>query len=168
MAFIVEDGSGLSNATAYASVVEGDSYWADRNDLTLWIGLSEAAKQAALIEASQFIDGRFDWKGEKASADQALAWPRSGATDGEDHDIASTVIPAKVKDAVCHLAREAVSGALWPASERGGAVLRSKVKVDVIEEETEYAEGAPPGRSFAAVAAILKGLYRGGTALRRT
>lgn len=61
MAFVVEDGSGVSLANAYASVAEVDAYLADRarSSENSWDDASTAAKQAAIIKATDFVEKRF-------------------------------------------------------------------------------------------------------------
>ena len=49
MAFVVEDGTGISNSNSYAPVAFADSYFADRNQAE-WVGTDEV-KKAALIRA---------------------------------------------------------------------------------------------------------------------
>src|SRR5690606_19077628 len=41
-------------------------------------GANEAAKETALRRATQYVDSRFRYRGEKVSEDQALEWPRIG------------------------------------------------------------------------------------------
>ena len=43
MAFVVEDGTGLSNSNSFVAVAFADSYFADRNQ-TAWAGTDEAKK----------------------------------------------------------------------------------------------------------------------------
>ena len=59
------------------------------------------------------------------------------------------------------VALEALAGSLWSAEERGGAIKLKRERVDVIEEETEYFEGAPAGRAFPMVDRLLAGLIVG-------
>ena len=63
---------------SYLSVADADSYWSARNDST-WSGASTAAKEKALIEATQYIDGAYSFIGSIATSNQSLAWPRYGA-----------------------------------------------------------------------------------------
>lgn len=52
--FIVEDGTKVPNANAYASVAYVDSYFTDRNNSS-WTG-SETEKKAAIILATDYIE----------------------------------------------------------------------------------------------------------------
>src|SRR5687767_15226190 len=100
MAIIVEDGTGLSTAESYITVAYADTYHTDRGQTT-WTG-TDAAKEAALRRALAYLDGRYGprFNGlRKLGRDQALMWPRVGASDSEGWLIDDTVIPAELKRA---------------------------------------------------------------------
>ncbi len=82
MAFVVEDGTGLSNSNAYISVADADTHHADRGH-TDWAAALDANKELAIVRATDYIDQRFGLKfvGDKGSSAQALEWPRIGAYD---------------------------------------------------------------------------------------
>ena len=171
MSFTVEDGSGLAAANSYLTVAEADVYWAERDDAD-WAAASVVAKEAALIAATQYLDASYCWKGRKGSAGQALDWPRRGAVDGEGFSLAGSSLPAALTAATAELASETMAERLLPSLERGGALKREMVKVDVIEEAREYFPGAPGNRSFPLVDRLLAGLITGraggaGAKLRR-
>ena len=74
--FIVEDGTGVSDANSYVSVGAADAYFSIRNNL--WSG-DEIAKQSALIKATDYIDAKYHkLPGQKLKASQSLLWPRVG------------------------------------------------------------------------------------------
>ena len=160
MSFIVEDGSGVAGANSYLSVAGADVYWEERDGAD-WAAATVPAKEAALIAASQYLDASYCWKGRKGSATQGLAWPRSGAVDGEGIAISGDSLPGALTAATAELVPEALEAPLLPSRARGGALKREMVKVDVIEEEREYFEGAPGGRSFPLVDRLLAGLIVG-------
>ena len=139
---------------SYLGLAGADAYWAARNDLD-WEAADPADKEKALREATQYLDGRFDWVGSHPGGFQALGWPRLGAFDHEGRHL--TGVPAKVQDATAELAREALSGRLVPAEARGGRTRREKVGA----LEVEYQDMAPGGRGFAFVALLLRGLVKG-------
>ena len=74
MAFVLEDGTGVTGANAYCDVAFLDSWAADRSyDLTAY---DTAAKESAIIIASKdWIDLYHNFKGEKLSAAQGLKMP---------------------------------------------------------------------------------------------
>lgn len=86
MAFVVEDGTGLSTATAYIETTYADTHHADRGR-TEWAAMSTEEKESAVIRATDYIEQRFGCKftGEKQSSAQALEWPRMGAYDRDGH-----------------------------------------------------------------------------------
>ena len=137
MAFIVEDGAGLAGANSYLAVADADTYHTDNNQ-SAWSG-TDAEKQAALIKASRHVDGHYRFKGAKASAAQALEWPRSGATDWSGH--VASGLPQRLKDAVAELALAALSADLDPALERGGAAASERIG----DLAVTYADDALPG-----------------------
>jgi hypothetical protein len=120
MALEVEDGTAKANAESYALVSEADTYLAARGH-TSWAALAEAAKEAALRLATDYMVQayRLRWKSWRYTRTQALDWPRSNVilTDnysgamGYDY-IANNVVPNEVKNACIELALKASNGAL--------------------------------------------------------
>jgi len=139
---------------SYMSLESADLYWSGRNDAT-WAGAEVLAKEAALREATQYLDGRYDWVGDHPGGGQGLGWPRLGAFDHEGRPL--TGIPEKVAEAAAEFARQALTERLAPAEARGGRTRREKVG----PLEVEYLGGAPGGRSYPFVTLLLKGLVRG-------
>lgn len=138
---------------SYLNLAEADAYWAARGNPD-WAAAAVADKEKALREATQYLDGRFDWVGDHPGGGQALGWPRLGALDHEGRALAG--IPLKVGEATAELALEALSGRLLAAEPRGGRTRREKVG----PLEVEYQRAAPGGRSFGFVVLLLKGLLR--------
>lgn len=143
---------------SYVTLAEADAYWAARDNST-WSSASDAAKEKALREATQFIDGKYTFIGYMYDLSQSLAWPRAGAyvTSGnfEGRNIDATTIPDQVKNACCELALEALSSRLDPTT----TDVISKVKVDVIE--VDYSDFSPSQKSYAFVSKLLNGLTLG-------
>lgn len=155
MALIVEDGSIVLGAESYATVLECDTYHANRGN-TAWTG-TDAVKESALRKAATFLDGEYRrrWKGYRVQpTTQAMEWPRLGVCVVIDYPssvaaygylsadyLDETTIPKRLKDAQCELALRALSAELAP--DTAGIVKREKV--DVIE--TEYFAGADAGRT---------------------
>lgn len=160
MAFIVEDGTGVAGANAYMTVAELDAYWADRG-VTL-----DGDKEAAIIVATQYVDGSFRWKGAIVFADQSLDWPRVGVVDDEGRAVDSMSIPDRLKFAVAEYAQRQLNAPIQPDVSDEGALKRIKKKVDVIETEKEFQDntGGYFGlRSYPLADNYLLGLIRGGT-----
>lgn len=96
---------GAADANSYASKVQADTYHANRANAA-WTG-TDAAKEAALIRATQWLDGRYrsSFPGTRTNGrEQALAWPRSGVVDEFGASIDSAAIPAEIMLATCEAA----------------------------------------------------------------
>lgn len=133
MAFVVEDGTGKSDANSYASVAQADAYFFDRM-ITGWSGTT-TEKQAYLIKATDYIDTRFGRKfiSSKSSETQSLEFPRV--------DISG--IPAKLIMATCEYALRAKTSPLAPdpvQDATGGKVAAKKTIVGPITTSITYAE----------------------------
>jgi len=154
VALIVEDGTGKSDAEAYVSVADADSYHTKYGTASAsWGGADTADKEVALRVATRYLEAKYpnDWRGQKSSNAQALAWPRAGVTLddlGADMDlyvpggyvVASDEIPQRLKDATAILASKHIEGDdLLGDVDEPGAIKRTKVKAGPIEEEIEYA-----------------------------
>lgn len=141
---------------SYADRAEADAYFAARG-VAPWAAAEAGARDAALLRATAWIEGRFRWVGRLVDPAQPLAWPRTGAVDGEGRPLDG--IPVRLKAACAELALVALSQDLAPPLDRGGRVLTERVGL----LEVAYAADAPPGRTFPAVEALLRGLVRGAT-----
>ena len=58
MALIVEDGTGVSGAESYISVVDADDYHTNHGN-TSWGSADTTAKEIALRKASEYLDGKY-------------------------------------------------------------------------------------------------------------
>lgn len=105
MALIVEDNTGLSNANAYISLSELESYATERNEPIDTYTLAQ--KEAAIVVASvDFTDGSFTFRGEKLNENQSMSLP----TD-------DVIIDAIIKRAVSAAAMLHLKGRLFVAPE---------------------------------------------------
>jgi hypothetical protein len=93
MAFVVETGQGLSDATAFITVVEAKEYWDDRGlDHSSY---TDGQIQAAIIRATMYLSESFHWKGyrtkqrdyEDPTMSQSLEWPRVGVVDDSQNRV---------------------------------------------------------------------------------
>ena len=137
MAFTVENGTGLTNANAYASIVQVADYLSSRGDDESWVASNESSKQVAIIRATDYIDNRWggSFKGTPLLETQALAFPRSGYL---------AVLPALLIQATSEYAKRALSGhlAVDPIPSVDGVIKRKREKLASLEEETEYFESS--------------------------
>lgn len=158
MAMIVEDGTGLSSANSYLSIADADAYHSNRGNAR-WTG-ADAVKEAALIKATDYIEREYGTRwasGYKATADQALSWPRINAWDKAGYAIDNDIVPGAVEQATAELALTALTEDLH--AEQG----QEKKRVKVGPIETEFAEGSSPGPAYPKVDGILDGLVRSGS-----
>lgn len=159
MALVVENGTGLPTANTYISIADADTYHGDRGN-TAWADAIISAKEAALIKATQWLDGMYRkrWLGKRLTAVQMLGWPRAGAVDHEGYELPSHEVPIRVGYAVAEVALLVVVGQdINPVLERGGRIKREKIG----PIETEFADGAPAREEFTIVSDLLRGLVRG-------
>lgn len=156
MAFVYEDGTGKADANSFASVAFADAYFADRSIAT-WTG-TDAEKQACLVKATDYIEGRFGlrFKGEKETELQALAFPRTGVSG----------MPVNLLKATSEYALRAKAAALAPDPKMdasGLAIVGIKKKVGPIETDTQFAtsgSGSVPAtfRPYPSADMLLAGL----------
>lgn len=154
MAFVVEDGTGISNANAYISVAFYRAYFADRGkDVS---AQTDEQVQGYIVRATDYVEQRFgsQYQGTRKTLTQSLGMPRTGMTyDGVR--LSADAIPALFQmgiaeysnraskyadlapDAPVLFARDAANGGTIPAA---GAVIAESKKVGPIEKSTEYAD----------------------------
>jgi hypothetical protein len=120
---------GSEDATSYAEVSEANQY-AEDYGLAAWIALDGGhgdLKKQYLNKAAQFIDGNYEFRGEKTSDDQALEWPRSGVTRQDGTELPSDTIPRSIKSAQIEAANYFASGVDLTA-DQGPAATREKLE----------------------------------------
>lgn len=161
MDLVHEDGSGKSDADSLCSIAFADSYH-EKRGLIAWLDLDTAAKSAALIKATDYIESEYGsrFKGEIVSSTQSLCWPRSGAYIG-GVSIASNIVPVPVQKACAELAWRATTDELSPD------VGRTEVSVKVDSIQIDYDPSGPVKPNFNAVDALLSTLLTsvGGAAM---
>jgi hypothetical protein len=123
---IVEDGTGHTDSNSYVTIAEADAYWELRNDAT-WAALTDDQKTAALVQAAQYLDYSYRWVGDRYSTIQAMSWPRVVFFDRDFRAMHANVIPTRIKDAQCELAREASIDGLAPSMDRSGRIQSESV-----------------------------------------
>lgn len=148
MGLVVETGPGASDSESYVSVADADARHTAFGNVA-WTG-AEAVKEAALRRATAHIEqayrGRF--KGTRRKRDQALSWPRYGASvDG--YDVSSTIVPTEIANACADLALRALTETLTPDQTRG--VLRKKIG----PLETEYDPNSSQAKRYTAIDRML-------------
>ncbi len=109
--------AGDANANSYVSVAEADAYFDLRLYATSWTGVSSNdTKARALISATRRVD-QVAFDGYRASAAQALQWPRTESYDYEREEyLLDNTVPQRIKDAVCELALNMLTAAADPSA----------------------------------------------------
>lgn len=153
--------SAVVPVNSYVTLTDADKYFAQRGNAS-WLAMTADARDAALIRATQYIDGRYrgQWQGLRTTVEQLLAWPRTGVKDEDGATIADDVIPRVVIYATCEAAlREASSpGSLTPDMER-------ETKRETVGPITvEYAAGGTTRPTIAAINDQLSSVLRSGSA----
>lgn len=86
----------------YGTVVGADDYHTERGN-TAWTAITdEDAKTAALVVASEWIDGKYasSFGGLKVGQrEQVRQWPRNSAQDRDGYAIANDAVPVEVEHA---------------------------------------------------------------------
>src|ERR1700757_3552981 len=88
------------NAESYISVADAKTYHDNRGH-TAWDNLSphdDGPYEQLLHTATQYLDAKYRtmWKGRRALATQALAWPRVHVRDEDGATVDETAIPRMV------------------------------------------------------------------------
>lgn len=142
MALIVQNNSGgVDDANSYITLAFFKSHHDARgNDYS---AATNTELEQAIVRATDYLDQRFTFIGERLNVDQGTQWPRMNAYDRDDHYVDD--IPQEVKKATAEYALIAVDQALNPTPDRDstGRTVQSKDEtVDVIRERVTYTSGA--------------------------
>lgn len=157
----------------YGTLADANAYHTARGNAG-WTG-ADAAKEAALQRATDYIDGRYRrmtaggcwvsmFRGKRTDGrDQDLEWPRTGATDSEGDEIPDDEVPIEVEEATYEAAllELANPGSLSPVFVGARQVLKQKVgPIERTFAEAKADDGAmPPNRPVVpAIDDIIAGL----------
>jgi hypothetical protein len=160
-----ETGSGADPAAnCYIDVADCDAFHSERGNAA-WTG-NAAAKEAAIIKASEYLDYMYVWKGERITDTQPMQWPRLlRPADARDFTLNSNYVPPEVVKANAMLALLALTGELAP--EQSGQRLQSEsVSVGgAVTRSRSFAGGGgfSNERRFPMVDAILSRFATGGS-----
>lgn len=142
VSLIIEDGTGKPDADSFTTSAELVDYAAKYGAT---IPADEPAQEALLRRAAVAMDD-YSWKGERASGDQALSWPRRYVDiDGDVKP--DNLIPARIKHGQMALAAEIHADDLDPVEKRQGPITKERVEGAV---DVQYA--APTVQQARAVA----------------
>lgn len=147
MALVVEDGTGVTGAEAYASVAAADDYWSKRRQSPLadaWARADPGTKEGAMREGADYMDAELGllYPGRPKARSQGKLCPRVDSCDPEFEGY-----PAQVAVANIELAARAVTSPLAPDRDSKGWVKREKTG----PIETEYGGPGAQDGSYGAV-----------------
>jgi hypothetical protein len=178
MSIIVEDGTIVASANAYASLGALDTYHEDRLN-TIWTDADDDTKEAAMLRATAGLESKYRgrWFGYKAdhnaaTAPQFLSWPRRDdidqtrangftsatmdeLTDGDGIEYAVTTIPALIVQAYKEVCLIEITQPFVSIQLSRNDMLKYQ-RVDVIEQE--WLRNAPAVVQFPHIDALLSTL----------
>lgn len=138
---------------AYVSVADVLTYLTARGQQAAWSAATEPQQQAAIVEATSYLDAAFSWVGKISDADQPLGWPRVCAFDREQRPL--TGIPAAVENACAELANLALGGRLAPMAVAAGGFAVKQERIGDVEVQYDTARQA---ESYDYVRLMLRGI----------
>jgi hypothetical protein len=152
MIFVVEDGTGKSDATSYVALeyaeIYADSFFSD-TEYTLWSNANDETLKRLLNRASVYLDRTYVFHGERSLATQALEFPRASLYDTLGNEI--TGISTVIQQATCIAASKMLSGVeLSPDMDR--RTIREKI--DTID--ITYASDSSSYKRFTELDNLLK------------
>lgn len=129
--FLVEDGTGLTEATSYVSVSDADDYMLQNTAIfDDWDLLDQDVKEKVLSWSSRYLDQHARWNGVKTVETSGLRWPRTGVCDIDGLPIGPNTIPYQLEDATVELASYLM---IDDISRPRGQDGLDRLRVDVIE-----------------------------------
>ncbi len=149
--FVVEDGTGLSNANSLMSVADADQILENYDDPSSWSTATDAVKENSLRQATRYLNYNYIWDGAKTVSTQALQWPRVRTYDEDELLIASDEIPQRVLEACAHLALQDLTDTLIDDQQNESQVKKTKDVIGPITEEREYVHGESPDKTYTVV-----------------
>jgi len=147
------------SANSYVDVDYANNYFLMVIE-SLWGALEIDEKEAALILASSYIDGHYQFIGKVKSAAQLLAWPRVGAVDSDGRLYDG--IPERLKHACCELALEAAINSIDNPLTNNDFIQSKSQRVAEIETKVQYVDHKPPVQVYPKVDALLRPLIVNG------
>lgn len=163
--FVVEDGTGKSDATSYVSENDMKQYW--HNIGYDYGSLSEDDIKRYLNRSSSLIDSKYltYFPGVRSYEEQTLEWPRYGAMYiGGQWPIKDYEVPIEIRNATCEMAYVISNGYdVQPVLSSSGDIVEEEVEVDVIKERKVYKSSSIKKRDVYTVVEDALARITGGT-----
>lgn len=156
MAITIVATAGASNANSFVLQADATAYLEARLNSSAWTNAVDADQKAALVEATRELNYR-GWTGQKATAAQALAWPRVYALDPDapvgSVYLDSTTVPQVIQDATCELALEFLKAG---TTDVAGAIKDDGIQTKTVDVlTTTYFEPSQRPRGLARYPRVL-------------
>ena len=110
MDFIVEDGTGVEDASSYAMVAQIDAYLTVFYPDSKWLELDVSQKKASLMKASSYFDSMLRWESKVLTLTQGLQFPRIPFEDRDGRLIEG--IPKTIVNAIGEIANSSMTQSL--------------------------------------------------------
>jgi len=171
MAFVVETGVGLPNATSYATVDAFKAYHEDTCE-ALPAGTTNRKIRGALIEATRYLDRRYRtvFIGIRRLVTQSLEFPRINAFYGDGRIVEN--VPPEIQDATHELAFRALTTVLAPDpsyDDSNRVVTEFDERVGPIREKKKFSDDGVilEWRKYPEVQGLIRELIVEGESLKR-
>lgn len=172
VAFTVEDGTGKSDANAYISLADADTYVEEHTSTTTWSGADDADQQKAIRLATQYLDLTYGqrWRGTRYTDTQALDWPRTSFEDRDGNATAYDEVPSAVEAATVELAIRVLAGDdLFPVDPTPGLKAKSFHNATTGQAETYVGSGINSKRKgYPIIDWLMAGLIHQGGIVERS
>ena len=147
---------------AFWSLADVRAYWAARGETAWEVGnLPDVDAEVLIRKATDYINRKWDFVGDKATAAQRLKWPRKYAMV-EGFTLDENVIPWQVQEAtaiVADLLRQGTFDAEGIVTDDTAAI--QKQRVDVVEVVYDTAKRLQGGAIASHVIELLRPVLRG-------
>lgn len=154
---VIEDGTGVTNANAYASLTFMDNYHSNLGN-TNWSG-GFLVRENAALRFMRWLDGQEHLlQGERTYDNQCLAWPRCGVFIG-DKELDNDVVPLNVLKAYSEgtliefLKKDATAPTL---KDGGGKIKESFKKLGPMSKGVTYGAATSQEKSYQSVMLYLE------------
>ena len=125
LVLVVEDGSGLANANAFASAAVVATVLAANPFASAWTTVT--TPEPYIAEATAWLS-RLRWQGVASKFSQALVFPRFGLVTLDGYPVRADTIPAFLVDATARLALFLSQQSSTPYSDSG---LQPRTQIDI-------------------------------------
>jgi hypothetical protein len=164
---IVEDGTGITAADSYVTLVEANAYASSSLNATSWAALGTDERERLLVAATRWLDQHAIWNGSKTFDTEPypnnLRWPRKYVCDADNLPVGENAIPVGLRSAVVELAMFFLNPDNNPTAHSDKAGL-SEITVDVITLRFQDGFNANSTKYLPGLNAMLRGLGRMQTA----